>query len=207
MITRKIVALATAAATLAGLAAAPATASAQTYYDYDQCQRDNGNRGLTGGAIGGLAGGVIGNQASARGRHTENTLLGAGIGAVAGALIGRGNTRCPTPQAYNGYNNAPPVVQGAYDNRGAYDAPGIADRGYDRSYDRGYADQSYTDRAYDRYYGEGYYAPPPPQVVYVAPPPVYVAPPVYGPSFYFGIGGGRGGYGRGGYGYGRGGRW
>ncbi len=87
MISRKTIAagfgVAVAAATLAGAVAAPTAASAQSYYD--QCQRDNGNRGLAGAAIGGVAGGVIGNQASARGRHTENTLLGAAIGATGGA--------------------------------------------------------------------------------------------------------------------------
>lgn len=170
-------------ATVAGAAAIPATASAQSYA-YDQCQRDNANRGLAGGAIGGLAGGVIGNQASARGRHTENTLLGAAIGGVAGALIGRGNTSCPPPSGY-AYDNAPPpapVYDRSYDNRG-YDNRGYDDRAYDQGYNRGYADSRYDDR---------YYAPPPPPVRYYAPPPVYVAPPpVYvGPSVYFGFGGG-----------------
>jgi hypothetical protein len=176
---------AVALATLAGAAALPATASAQDY-GYDQCRRDNSNRGLAGGAIGGLAGGVIGNQASARGRHTENTLLGMAIGGIAGALIGRGDTSCPPPRDYAYDDTRPPAPppapaparaydDRAYDNRG-YDRA-AADRAYDQGYDRGYADSRYDD---------AYYAPPPPPVVYVAPPRR-----VYGPSVYFGFGGGR----------------
>ena len=146
---------------------------------YDQCQRDNSNRGLTGAAVGGLAGGVIGNQASARGRHTENTLLGVVIGAVGGALIGRGDTTCPPPGYAQGYGPAnyapppPPPGQGNYPPpQGNYPPPppqGAYDQGY--GYQQGYA----PNYAPPPYYAEPAYGPP----VYVEPPPIVIAPGGY----------------------------
>jgi hypothetical protein len=129
-------AAAIAAAATALAVAAPA--SAQTY-----C---NNNAG-TGALIGGAAGAVAGSQLSARGRHTENSLLGAVGGALIGGAIGRGSSNCSTY-----------VEQPAYSR---YDDPYYGRPAYQPA------------PAYVPAPAYGYYAPPP---VYVEPAPVYVAP-------------------------------
>lgn len=50
------------------------------------CRRDNG---VGGAAIGAVVGGVAGNRIAGRGSRTEGTLIGAGVGALAGLAIDR----------------------------------------------------------------------------------------------------------------------
>lgn len=73
------------------------------YYlsDNDPIYRDaNGNYyckkpdGTTGLIVGGLAGGVLGNIIAPGGSKTLGTILGAGVGAIAGRAIDRKNIRC-----------------------------------------------------------------------------------------------------------------
>lgn len=73
------------------------------YYlsDNDQIYRDaNGNYyckkpdGTTGLIVGGIAGGVLGNIIAPGGSKTLGTILGAGVGAIAGNAIDRKNIRC-----------------------------------------------------------------------------------------------------------------
>jgi hypothetical protein len=51
---------------------------------------DKGNGGL---AIGGIAGGLLGNQVAGRGDRTLGTILGAGVGALAGRAIDKSDGR------------------------------------------------------------------------------------------------------------------
>lgn len=106
-------ALAAAAGLMAlGLAA---SASAQPYggpgySNYDPCQRDAGNRGVTGALVGGAGGAVIGSQMAASGHRSDGSLLGGIVGAIAGAAIGHSTAACNTapPPPPPSYNDAPP---------------------------------------------------------------------------------------------------
>lgn len=62
------------------------------YNGYRGNQRcyDKGNGGL---AIGGIAGGLLGNQVAGRGDRTLGTILGAGVGALAGRAIDKSDGR------------------------------------------------------------------------------------------------------------------
>lgn len=97
---------------LAGLVAAPISASAQYYshdrdgrdsyrhdryergrhYHYRTCGADRRRRANNGTAIGAVTGGVLGSALG--GGKFGNVLLGAGAGAVAGHEIGRHTTHC-----------------------------------------------------------------------------------------------------------------
>lgn len=57
----------------------------QHYRDYRRC-RDNGDGGTI---IGAIAGGLLGNTVAGRGDRTVGTILGAGVGALAGRAIDR----------------------------------------------------------------------------------------------------------------------
>jgi len=93
-----------------------ANAQAQPYggpgYGYDSCQREAGNRGVTGGVLGAGAGAVVGSQLAARGHRTDGSVLGGVIGAIAGAAIGHSTAACdtapPPPPPPPSYRDAPP---------------------------------------------------------------------------------------------------
>jgi Glycine zipper 2TM domain len=125
-----------AAAGLAALCGA-AAASAQPgpgYSNYDPCQRDANNRGLTGALVGGAGGAVLGSQFSASGHRSDGSLLGGVVGAIAGAAIGHSSAACngaPPPPSYRDAPPPPPPPPQAY-----------------------YQPEP-------RPYGEAYYAPPP----------------------------------------------
>lgn len=140
---------------------AAATASAQPgpgpgpgYSNYDPCQRDANNRGVTGALIGGAGGAVIGSQVAASGHRTDGSLLGGVVGAIAGAVVGHSSAACdsaPPPPPPGG----PPV------------GPAIADAG--------------PPPPPPGYYQPGPPPPPPPgyaQGYGYGPPP----PPAYGPG-------------------------
>ncbi len=57
---------------------------------YERCRRDNG---VGGAIIGGALGGLAGNRIAGRGSRTEGTLIGAGVGAIAGAVIDQAEDR------------------------------------------------------------------------------------------------------------------
>jgi len=54
----------------------------------------NKSKAKNGAIIGGLGGALLGNTVAGRGNKTEGTLLGAGVGAVAGHEIGKGKKKC-----------------------------------------------------------------------------------------------------------------
>lgn len=58
-------------------------------YDGDEGYRDRRDSGIGGAAIGAVVGGVAGNRIAGSGNRTAGTLIGAGAGAVAGAIIDR----------------------------------------------------------------------------------------------------------------------
>jgi hypothetical protein len=69
--------------------------------DNDPVYRDNNGNyyckkpdGTTGAIVGGLAGGVLGNIIAPGGSKTLGTIIGAGVGAVAGHEIEKGRVRC-----------------------------------------------------------------------------------------------------------------
>ena len=61
--------------------------------NYDNCATQRRNRGRNGAIIGAVGGGIVANS-MARGNRTGGTLLGAGVGALAGHEIGKNSTRC-----------------------------------------------------------------------------------------------------------------
>ncbi|MDO8294868.1 MAG: glycine zipper 2TM domain-containing protein [Caulobacter sp.] len=136
---------------VAGLAAGPTVASAQTYatepapaygggYRYDACQRDRTNRGTGGALVGAGLGALAGGNVAARGNRTEGAVLGGLLGAIVGANVGRTAAACEPGTYSQGYAPAPRAgydgYQGGQDGyqQGAYD-----DRYGDDGYDDGYA--------------------------------------------------------------------
>lgn len=59
------------------------------YYGGYRCKRDNGTGGLV---IGAIAGGLLGNQVARD--KTAGTIIGGGVGALAGRAIDRSDSRC-----------------------------------------------------------------------------------------------------------------
>ena len=103
-------------AVAAGLAALglAASASAQPYGGgYDPCQREAGNRGVTGALVGGAGGAVIGSQMAASGHRSDGSLLGGIVGAIAGAAIGHSTAACNTAPRYADAPPPPPPPPGA----------------------------------------------------------------------------------------------
>jgi hypothetical protein len=64
--------------------------------DYDRVYDDNGrlrcDRGTEGLIIGGVAGGLLGNRIAGSGDRTVGTILGAGLGALAGRAVDRADS-------------------------------------------------------------------------------------------------------------------
>lgn len=121
------------AAALMGMAQPAAAQNYPSYHDehvsvQQQCQRARTNNTVAGAAIGGIAGAVLGSQAGARGHRTDGSIVGAVLGAVAGSAIGRSNTRCDQ-------------VQGSYDPY------------YGQAYPQQYGRNQYPD---DRYRDDDY---------------------------------------------------
>lgn len=65
-----------------------------SYRHYDnRCHDNRERRGRNGAIIGAVGGGIVANS-MARGDRGPGTLLGAGVGALAGHAIGKSSTRC-----------------------------------------------------------------------------------------------------------------
>jgi len=128
---KSTVAAAVAAMALSAGLAAPVAAQAQPYGGayYDPCQRDQTQRGVIGALIGGALGATLGSQVAASGHRTDGSLLGCGLGAVGGAVVGNRSAACGRGSQY--YPNAapppppPPPPQAYYEGPPArmYDAP------------------------------------------------------------------------------------
>lgn len=138
-------------AMIAGLAATPTAASAQSYasgatpgydgsYRYDACQRERTNRGTGGALVGAGIGALAGGNVAARGNRTEGAVLGGILGAIVGANVGRSAAACQPGSYTQGY--APAPQGGYYGYEGGQDGyqQGAYDDGYgDDDYDGGYA--------------------------------------------------------------------
>ena len=100
-----------------------------------QCQRARNNNTVAGAIIGGIAGAVLGSNSAARRHRGDGTALGAVVGANAGGAIGRSSTRCNEQ-----------IPQGSYDPYGRDNRYGD---------DSGLEGGPYRDSGYSRDYGYG----------------------------------------------------
>ena len=80
--------------------AAPDLAQARVHHDHyytrhydNRCHDRRQLHGANGAIIGAIGGGIVGNAMSS-GNRTGGTLLGAGVGALAGHAVGKNSTRC-----------------------------------------------------------------------------------------------------------------
>lgn len=135
------------------------------------CRRDNG---VGGAAIGAVVGGVAGNRIAGRGSRTEGTLIGAGVGALAGLAI----DRAEDGRGCEGYWQA----HGRQDNRRVVrrysrgGAPYVNGGGYDYGYSSGgsYDSSGYEGSSYS--YGSEVvgYAPGATQTIVIPGQPVII---------------------------------
>ena len=138
------------------------------YHDrYESRADERPDNGVGGAVIGGLAGAAAGNVIAGRGDKTAGTLLGAGIGAVAGVAIDKAEDR---GQGDRGAPYPPPGAPGPYvaSDDGSYasgeeiydDAPCACD---DVGPGMGYSSNHYATNGYyagGGYISGGYYYPP-----------------------------------------------
>ena len=91
-----------AAALVTATVSLPQAASARYYHHYSHyrhyssyngCHERRQRRGANGAIIGAIGGGVVGNAVSG-GNRLPGTMLGAGVGALAGHAIGKNSTGC-----------------------------------------------------------------------------------------------------------------
>jgi Ni/Co efflux regulator RcnB len=126
-----------------------------TPYGYDRYERCLRERGVAGGAIGGIIGAVAGNRIAGRGDRLAGSLIGGGVGALAGLGIEKATNKCrrylpressypaPAPQYYPDRQPAPQSYPQPYPSQG-------------------YPQQSYPQPSYGNgggYYQNGYYYP------------------------------------------------
>lgn len=110
--------------------AQPAAAQSRYHDDYvqnqQQCERARNNNTVAGALIGGIAGAVLGSHSAARRHRGDGTALGAAVGAAAGGAIGRSSTRCNQVQegSYDPYG---------YNNRYGRDDSGLEGGPYESS--------------------------------------------------------------------------
>jgi hypothetical protein len=100
-------------------AAYPAPPAYSPRGGYDRYERCLKSEGVAGGAIGAIIGGIAGNRIAGRGNRTEGSLIGAGLGALAGLGVEKSMKRCEkylpeeqvpaygAPHGYPGYGAYP----------------------------------------------------------------------------------------------------
>jgi Nickel/cobalt transporter regulator len=121
---------------------APAYQSRYGFERYESCLR---NRGIAGGVVGAVVGAVIGNRVAGRGDRLGGSLIGGGLGALAGVGIEKATKKCrkylpredsyyhgngghsggyaPPPPAYYPQQPYPQHGGGYYQNGWYYPAP------------------------------------------------------------------------------------
>ena len=62
--------------------------------DPQTCQQHQTTNTVAGAAVGAVAGAIVGNNVAARGHHGAGSALGAVVGGVAGGTIGHNTTNC-----------------------------------------------------------------------------------------------------------------
>lgn len=117
----------------------PSGQSYQSRYGFERYERCLKERGVAGGAIGAVVGAVIGNRVAGRGDRLAGSLIGGGLGALAGMGIEKATNKCrkhlPREDHYyysqGGYQGQPqyappppppppPVQQPGYGYQGGY---------------------------------------------------------------------------------------
>lgn len=82
------------------------------YGEYEKCLK---NDGVAGAAIGAILGGLAGNRIAGRGNRTEGSLIGAGLGALAGLGFEKSMKKCEKHLPRDGgYAYGPGYGYGAY---------------------------------------------------------------------------------------------
>lgn len=132
------------AAISTGLAATAIPASAQQYYPQGgvnpdaYCAQVRQNRTLIGAGVGAALGAVLGNNVAGHRHQGDGSVLGTVVGGAAGAMVGRNTGQC-----------SPAAQRRA---QGGYQQPGYQQGGYQQpTYQEPYPQQS----GYDRYPLEG----------------------------------------------------
>lgn len=132
---------------------APAYQSRYGFERYERCLKD---RGIAGGAVGAVVGAVIGNRVAGRGDRLAGSLIGGGIGALAGVGIEKATNKCrkylPRDDQY--YYSQGGYSQGGYQNGGYQSQPQYAPPPRPHPQGNPYGYQG-------GYYQHGYYYPAP----------------------------------------------
>jgi Nickel/cobalt transporter regulator len=136
----------------------PASPSYQSRYGFERYERCLQERGVAGGVIGAVVGAVVGNRVAGRGNRLPGSLIGGGLGALAGVGIEKATNKCrkylPREDSYY-YGNSGGYPQ---QNTGPYPYP-------PQSYPtQGYPTQGYPSQPYPQqggYYQNGWYYPAP----------------------------------------------
>ncbi len=103
----------------------PSGQSYESRYGFEQYERCLKERGVAGGAIGAVVGAVVGNRVAGRGDRLAGSLIGGGVGALAGMSIEKAANKCkkhlPRGDQY-------------YYNQGSYHGEGYHGGYYQQSY-------------------------------------------------------------------------
>lgn len=160
----------TAAIALAATTIAFATPAAAHDNGYAHQHQSSSGDQLLGAGIGAIAGGVLGSQLAGNGARTEGSVLGAVIGGVAGAAIaGDGNSNRGYNQGY--YNPQTGYYNGGYTQGGYYQQTPRYTTSYGHQ-PQPYYGTSYPHRTYTTttyQYGSPYYGRPAYYPYYRAP--------------------------------------
>ena len=135
--------------------------SYQSRYGFERYERCLKDRGLAGGAIGAVVGAVIGNKVAGRGDRLAGSLIGGGLGALAGVGIEKATNKCKKylPREDHYYYGAGHGGQGAgYPQQGGY-YPGYPG-GYPAQPPQQTVPYPYPPQG-GGYYQNGWYYPPP----------------------------------------------
>lgn len=139
----------------------PAYQSRQGFERYERCLKD---RGLTGGAIGAVVGAVIGNRVAGKGDRLGGSLLGGGLGALAGLGIEKATNKCKKHLPREDYYYGAGQQGGGYPGQtypGQGYPNGTAYPGGQGGYMPPHAPQPYPYPPQGGYYQNGWYYPAP----------------------------------------------
>lgn len=106
----------------AGAPAYPPRPAYATPYGFDRYERCLRSEGVAGAAIGAVIGAVAGNRIAGRGNRTEGSLIGGGLGALAGLGVEKSMKKCRKylPDDQVGYAPAPAYPGNGYPGQGYY---------------------------------------------------------------------------------------
>lgn len=91
---------------------------------HEACERDEQQDKVVGALIGGVIGGVLGNQIASDNARTEGSVIGIGVGALAGAGIADSQTDCdPRYKPHYNRQNTTYYGDGGYQQQPVYTQP------------------------------------------------------------------------------------